>query len=222
MPRPGEISLAHGGILFLDELPEFNRSVLEVLRQPLENREIRLSRTHGTYRFPADFMLVAAMNPCPCGNYPDLSKCRCTPSQIQMYLGRISRPFLDRIDLCVEAPRIGFGSLTGTARQESSSEIRKRVVRVRAIQKRRYEKEGIRNNAALRTEDLKRYCVLGNREKKLMERAFSQMELTARGYHRILRTARTIADLDGEERIRENHLREALSLRMIDEKYWRR
>ena len=222
VPRPGEISLAHGGILFLDELPEFNRSVLEVLRQPLENREIRLSRTHGTYRFPADFMLVAAMNPCPCGNYPDLSKCRCTPSQIQMYLGRISRPFLDRIDLCVEAPRIGFGSLTGTARQESSSEIRKRVVRVRAIQKKRYEKEGIRNNAALRTEDLKRYCVLGNREKKLMERAFSQMELTARGYQRILRTARTIADLDGEARIRENHLREALSLRMIDEKYWRR
>ena len=222
VPRPGEISLAHGGILFLDELPEFNRSVLEVLRQPLENREIRLSRTHGTYRFPADFMLVAAMNPCPCGNYPDLSKCRCTPSQIQMYLGRISRPFLDRIDLCVEAPRIGFGSLTGTARQESSSEIRKRVVRVREIQKRRYEKEGIRNNAALRTEDLKRYCVLGNKEKKLMERAFSHMELTARGYHRILRTARTIADLDGEERIRENHLREALSLRMIDEKYWRR
>ena len=222
VPRPGEISLAHGGILFLDELPEFNRSVLEVLRQPLENREIRLSRTHGTYRFPADFMLVAAMNPCPCGNYPDLSKCRCTPSQIQMYLGRISRPFLDRIDLCVEAPRIGFGSLTGTACQESSSEIRKRVVRVRAIQKERYEKEGIRNNAALRTEDLKRYCVLGNREKKLMERAFSQMELTARGYHRILRTARTIADLDGEARIRENHLREALSLRMIDEKYWRR
>ena len=222
VPRPGEISLAHGGILFLDELPEFNRSVLEVLRQPLENREIRLSRTHGTYRFPADFMLVAAMNPCPCGNYPDLSKCRCTPSQIQMYLGRISRPFLDRIDLCVEAPRIGFGSLTGTARQESSSEIRKRVVRVREIQKKRYEKEGIRNNAALRTEDLKRYCVLGSREKKLMERAFSQMELTARGYHRILRTARTIADLDGEDRIRENHLREALSLRMIDEKYWRR
>lgn len=222
VPRPGEISLAHGGILFLDELPEFNRSVLEVLRQPLENREIRLSRTHGTYRFPADFMLVAAMNPCPCGNYPDLSKCRCTPSQIQMYLGRISRPFLDRIDLCVEAPRVGFGSLTGTARQESSEEIRNRVVRVREIQKRRYEKEGIRNNAALRTEDLKRYCVLGNKEKKLMERAFSHMELTARGYHRILRTARTIADLDGEERIRENHLREALSLRMIDEKYWRR
>ena len=222
VPRPGEISLAHGGILFLDELPEFNRSVLEVLRQPLENREIRLSRTHGTYRFPADFMLVAAMNPCPCGNYPDLSKCRCTPPQIQMYLGRISRPFLDRIDLCVEAPRVGFGSLTGTARQESSEEIRNRVVRVREIQKRRYEKEGIRNNAALRTEDLKRYCVLGNKEKKLVERAFSHMELTARGYHRILRTARTIADLDGEERIRENHLREALSLRMIDEKYWRR
>lgn len=222
VPHPGEISLAHGGILFLDELAEFNRSVLEVLRQPLENREIRISRTYGTYRFPADFMLVAAMNPCPCGNYPDLSKCTCTPAQIQMYLGRISRPFLDRIDLCVEAPRIGFGDLEGTVRQEGSSEIRKRIVRVREIQKERYKKDPIRNNAALRTEDLRRYCVLGDREKKLMERAFSLMELTARGYHRILRTARTIADLDGEGRIRENHLREALSLRMIDGKYWRR
>lgn len=222
VPRPGEISLAHGGVLFLDELPEFSRSVLEVLRQPLENREIRISRMYGTYRFPADFMLVGAMNPCPCGNYPDMSKCRCTPSQIQMYLGRISRPFLDRIDLCVEAPRIGFKNLTESARRECSADIRDRVIRVREIQKERYKGKNIRSNAALRTEELNQYCVLGNREKMMMERAFSLMDLTARGYHRILRTARTIADLDGEERIRENHLREALSLRMIDEKYWRR
>lgn len=222
VPRPGEISLAHRGVLFLDELPEFSRSVLEVLRQPLENREIWISRTNGTYRFPCDFMLVAAMNPCPCGNYPDMSKCKCTSSQIQMYLGRISRPFLDRIDLCVEAARIGFGGLAEPVRRESSVDIRKRIIHVREIQKERYKGKNIRNNAAIRTEELKRYCALGSREKTMMERAFSLMDLTARGYHRILRTARTIADLDGEETICENHLREALSLRMIDEKYWRR
>lgn len=222
VPRPGEISLAHKGVLFLDELPEFNRSVLEVLRQPLENREIQISRTYGTYRFPAEFMLIAAMNPCPCGNFPDMSKCRCTPAQIQMYLGKISRPFLDRIDLCVEAPRIGFRSLADPAVRECSADIRKRVIRVRELQEERYEGQKIKCNAALRAEDLSRYCELGKQEKLLMERAFSLMELTARGYHRILKTARTIADLDGEERIRENHLREALSLRMIDGKYWRR
>lgn len=222
VPHPGEISLAHGGILFLDELPEFSRSVLEVLRQPLENREIRISRTCGTYCFPADFILVAAMNPCPCGNYPDMSKCRCTPSKIQLYMGRISRPLLDRIDLCVEAPRIGFRSLAEPVRGECSADIRKRVIRVREIQKERYKGKNIRSNAALGTEELERYCVLGSGEIKMMERAFSLMDLTARGYHRLLRTARTIADLDGEERIRENHLREALGLRMVDEKYWRR
>ncbi len=222
VPRPGEISLAHGGVLFLDELPEFRKSVLEVLRQPLEERSIQISRTYGNYIFPADFMLVAAMNPCPCGCYPDLEKCTCTPAQIQMYLSRISRPFLDRIDLCVEAPRIRYEELTGQKNGESSAEIRRRVCRARKIQKERYRGTGITTNAMLKSDDLKRYCSLGKDENKLMERAFTMMELTARAYHRVIKTARTIADLDGEERIRETHLKEALGYRMVDRKYWRR
>ena len=222
VPRPGEISLAHRGVLFLDELPEFRKSVLEVLRQPLEERSIRIARTYGNYVFPADFMLVAAMNPCPCGCYPDLEKCTCTPAQIQMYLNRISRPFLDRIDLCVEAPRIRYEELTEEKKSESSEVIRKRVYQVREIQKERYRGTGITTNAMLGTDDIKKYCGLDAAESKLMERAFTMMELTVRAYHRIIKTARTIADMDGEEKIREQHLREALGYRMVDKKYWRR
>lgn len=222
IPRPGEISLAHGGVLFLDELPEFKKSVLEVLRQPLEDRCIRLSRTCGNYTFPADFILVAAMNPCPCGCYPDMEKCTCTPAQIQMYLSRISHPFLDRIDLCVEAPRIKYEELTEKRTGESSADIRERVCRAREIQRERYRGTGIITNAMLGHDDLKRYCEFGTDENKLMEHAFTTMELTVRAYHRVIRTARTIADLDGEARIREVHLREALGYRMIDRKYWRR
>ena len=222
VPRPGEISLAHRGVLFLDELPEFRKSVLEVLRQPLEERSIRIARTYGNYVFPADFMLVAAMNPCPCGCYPDLEKCTCTPAQIQMYLNRISRPFLDRIDLCVEAPRIRYEELTEEKKSESSEVIRKRVYQVREIQKERYRGTGITTNAMLGTDDIKKYCGLDAVESKLMERAFTMMELTVRAYHRIIKTARTIADMDGEEKIREQHLREALGYRMVDKKYWRR
>ena len=222
VPRPGEISLAHRGVLFLDELPEFRKSVLEVLRQPLEERSIRIARTYGNYVFPADFMLVAAMNPCPCGCYPDLEKCTCTPAQIQMYLNRISRPFLDRIDLCVEAPRIRYEELTEEKKSESSEVIRKRVYQVREIQKERYRGTGITTNAMLGTDDIKKYCGLGATESKLMERAFTMMELTVRAYYRIIKTARTIADMDGEEKIGEQHLREALGYRMVDKKYWRR
>ena len=222
VPRPGEISLAHRGVLFLDELPEFRKSVLEVLRQPLEERSIRIARTYGNYVFPADFMLVAAMNPCPCVCYPDLEKCTCTPAQIQMYLNRISRPFLDRIDLCVEAPRIRYEELTEEKKSESSEVIRKRVYQVREIQKERYRGTGITTNAMLGTDDIKKYCGLDAVESKLMERAFTMMELTVRAYHRIIKTARTIADMDGEEKIREQHLREALGYRMVDKKYWRR
>lgn len=219
-PHPGEISLAHGGVLFLDELPEFKKSVLEVLRQPLEEKEIQITRTYGTYRFPADVILVAAMNPCPCGCYPDMQKCTCSPAQIQMYLNKISRPFLDRIDLCVEAEAVSYEDLTSERRAESSAQIRKRVCRVRETQKERYRGMEITVNGMLDEKGLKRYCALGAEEKRLMEQAFSVMELTARGYHRILKTARTIADLEGEEQIRENHLKEALGYRMVDKKYW--
>lgn len=220
IPRPGEISLAHGGVLFLDELPEFRKSVLEVLRQPLEERKIQISRTHGNYAFPAGFMLVAAMNPCPCGYYPDMEKCTCTPAQIQKYLSRISHPFLDRIDLCVEASRIRYDDLTENHSGESSAVIRERVCRAREIQKERYKETDIKINAMLKSDDLKRFCVLGKEENELMERAYSVMGLTARAYHRVLKTARTIADMDGKRMISVKHLREALGYRMIDRKYW--
>mgnify|MGYP005776230103 CR=1 FL=1 len=222
VPRPGEISLAHGGVLFLDELPEFRKSVIEVLRQPLEEKSVQISRTYGNYRFPADFILVAAMNPCPCGCYPDMKKCTCTPAQIHMYLSRVSRPFLDRIDLCVEAPKVEYKHLADERKGESSAVIRKRVTKAREIQKERFKGTKITTNSMLRGENIKYYCVLGEKERALMEQAFTVMGLTARAYHRIIKTARTIADLNGEERIRENHLKEALGYRVVDEKYWQR
>ena len=221
IPRPGEISLAHGGILFLDELPEFRKGVLEVLRQPLESRSIQLSRTYGNYSFPADFMLVAAMNPCPCGCYPDMERCTCTPTQIQAYIGRISQAFIDRIDLCAESSRIGFEDLTGCGKAESSEAIRSRVCRAREVQTQRYTGE-IRTNSMLTGEDLKKYCELDQKGRKLMETAFTVMKMSARSYHRILRVARTVADLAGEEKIREEHLGEAIGYRMVDRKYWGR
>lgn len=218
IPRPGEISLAHQGVLFLDELPEFKKGVLEVLRQPLEQHCIRITRNYGTYTFPADFMLVAAMNPCPCGCYPNLERCTCTPAQIQAYLGKISQPFLDRIDLCVEAGRVDYENLTEQKKGEASAEIRMRVCRVRNLQKERYEGKKIRRNTQLEGELLKKYCALGTKEEAMMRQAFERFSLTARSYHRILRVARTIADLDGREKISEEHLSEALGYRMVDKK----
>ena len=222
IPVPGEISLAHEGVLFLDELAEFQKNVLEVLRQPLEEKQIRIARSHGTYVFPANFILVAAMNPCPCGNYPNLEKCTCTPGQIQHYLGRISQPFLDRMDLCIEAPRIKYEALSVRKPQESSKEIRKRVVKTRNIQNMRYAGTGITSNALLGVRELEKYCQLGDNEERLMKRAYLAMGLTARTYHKILRVARTIADMEESERIREHHLKEAISYRTIDKKYWGR
>lgn len=222
IPVPGEISLAHGGVLFLDELAEFQKNVLEVLRQPLEEKQIRIARSHGTYVFPANFILVAAMNPCPCGNYPNLDKCTCTPGQIQNYLGRISQPFLDRMDLCVEAPRIQYEALSARKPQESSEVIRKRVEKTRNIQNMRYAGTGITSNALLGVRELEKYCQLGENEERLMKRAYLAMGLTARTYHKILRVARTIADMEESERIQEPHLKEAIGYRTIDKKYWGR
>ena len=155
IPVPGEISLAHGGVLFLDELAEFQKPVLEVLRQPLEERQIRITRTQGNFVFPANFILICAMNPCPCGNYPDFNRCTCTPAQLGQYLGKISQPFLDRIDICVEAPRIQYESLAGGKKQESSSRIRERVCRARDIQRKRYEELRILTNSMLGVGELK-------------------------------------------------------------------
>ncbi len=225
VPKPGEISLAHGGVLFLDELTEFQKPVLEVLRQPLEEAKIRITRKQGNFVFPARFHLVAAMNPCPCGNYPDRERCSCTPAQIHQYLSRVSQPFLDRMDICIETPRVSYEALKlkpGEQGPESSKEIRSRVCRVREIQQRRYAGTGILSNSMLRVKDLQIYCQLGNEEEKLMQRAFVQMNLTARTYHKILRVARTIADMEGEKGIRTPHLAEALGYRTMDQKYWGR
>lgn len=222
VPVPGEISLAHGGVLFLDELAEFKKPVLEVLRQPLEERQIRLNRRYGSFVFPANFMLVAAMNPCPCGNFPDMDKCNCTAGQIQQYLGHVSQPFLDRIDICAEAPRVSYEELKIKGEAESSASIRERVCRARKIQEKRYQGTMIRSNCMLTAGDVEKYCVLGAGEERLMKQAFSALGLTARTYHKVLKAARTIADLEGEERILEDHLKEAISYRMMDKKYWGR
>ena len=222
IPNPGEISLAHRGVLFLDELAEFHKPVLEVLRQPLEEHKIRISRNSGCYEYPADFMLIAAMNPCPCGNYPDLNKCNCTKVQIQNYLGHVSQPFLDRMDLCVEASRVEYGELHQNGKEESSAEIRERVCAARKIQEHRYEGTGIRTNSGIGVKQLGEYCRIGEKEEKMMQRAFTSMGLTARTYHKVLKVARTIADLDGEEQICCSHLKEALGYRMLDKKYWGR
>lgn len=222
IPSPGEISLAHGGVLFLDELPEFRREVLEVLRQPLEEHKIRITRTHGIYAYPANFMLVSAMNPCPCGCYPDMNKCICTPLQIQSYLGRISQPFLDRIDICVEAPQVKYEVLLSKRTGESSAAIRDRVCMAREIQNRRYRGTEILTNSMLGGKELEMYCELGPSENRLLKQAFTALGLTARTYYKILKTARTIADLEGAGRIQEEHIQEAIGYRTMDKKYWGR
>lgn len=222
VPVPGEISLAHEGVLFLDELPEFQKNVLEVLRQPLEDHQVRITRSQGNYLFPANFTLVAAMNPCPCGCYPDMNRCTCTPGQIQHYLGKLSQPFLDRMDICVEAPRVEYESLKKEGREESSAVIRERVCRAREIQNRRYQGTGILTNAMLGIREMEQWCTLGEAGERLMKQAFSRLGLTARTYHKILKVARTIADLDGEEQILEKHLKEAVGYRALDKKYWGR
>ena len=224
-PLPGEISMAHKGVLFLDELAEFDKAVLEVLRQPLESKEIRLIRTQGTYVYPADFILVGAMNPCPCGCYPDLNRCMCTPAQIQNYLGKISQPFLDRIDICIEVPKVTYESLRGelyTPKERDSARMRRRICAAREIQKQRFLKNAYDVNALLEPGDMSRYCDLGSTEEKLMGQAFQAYGMTARTYHKVLKVARTIADLEGEKKIRSVHLKEAIGYRTLDKKYWGR
>lgn len=220
IPKPGEISLAGKGVLFLDELPEFQRETLEILRQPLEERQVVISRVHGTYTYPADFQLVCAMNPCKCGYYPDRSKCRCTPAEIHRYLSRISKPLLDRIDICVETPRIEYRDLEEKRRGESSANIRIRVEQAMEIQKKRYEKESFLFNSQLKGAKIDEYCQLEKEGKKLMKQAFVRLELSARSYEKILKVARTIADLEGETQILSCHLAEAISYREVDLKYW--
>lgn len=219
-PRPGEITLAHRGVLFLDEMPEFSRRSLEILRQPLEDKVIRIARTTGTYEFPANFMLCAAMNPCPCGFYPDMNQCRCTAGEVAHYLGKISQPLLDRIDLCAEAAPVDFSQISSKKTGESSCDIRKRVETVREIQKLRFSGESIRFNGEMGKNHIDKYCYVSESAQKLLERAFKKIRFSARSYHRILKVARTIADMDGSEKIESRHAGEAISYRAFDKKYW--
>lgn len=220
VPKPGEISLAHNGILFLDELPEFQKNVIEVLRQPLEEGEVTISRVNSTVKYPADFMLVCSMNPCPCGYYPDLNKCQCTPNQIKRYLGKISGPLLDRIDLHVEASTIKYEDLSRKGKGESSSEIISRVSSAQKRQMKRYGERPYNWNADLPARDIEETCLLNKAGKKMVAFAFDKIGLSARAYHRILKVARTIADLEGTDSIEEKHVAEAIQYRTLDRKYW--
>lgn len=220
--RPGEVSLSHGGILFLDELTEFRRDVMEALRQPMEDKVVTVSRASGAYTYPAKFILVAAMNPCQCGYYPDLTRCRCTDAQIDRYLGRISQPMMDRIDLCVEASKLSYNEISYSNENESSAEIRKRVLAATEIQKERYKHTDIESNSSIPSGRIEEFCYLGEKEKKMMQDYYSKMNLTARTYHKILRVARTIADLENSPGIEIRHLQEAVCYRTLDKQDWER
>lgn len=214
--HPGAISLAHRGVLFLDELTEFPRSILECLRQPLEDRQVNIARVQGNYVYPADFMLVCAMNPCRCGFFPDKNRCRCREEDIAKYWSKLSGPLLDRMDMFVETSRIELEKLQSIQPGESSARIRQRVVEARAIQEERFVNKRYSFNRDMEAGELKKYCELGREEKRLMELAYKRLELSARSYYRILKVARTIADLEHSERIREEHLSEALAYRMTE------
>ena len=223
VPRPGEVSLAHHGVLFLDELPEFDRSVLEVLRQPLEDQKVTISRASMSLTFPASFMLAAAMNPCPCGFWNDPTReCRCSPLQIQRYVGRISGPLLDRIDIHIDVPAVRFRDLTGDPPPdtEDSAAIRQRVINARARQRERFMTEGIFSNAAMSPRLIRRYCRITSDSEAMLERAMTRLGLSARAYDRILKVSRTIADLNDSAEIQSDHVSEAVHYRSLDRTYW--
>jgi len=218
IPRPGEVSLAHNGVLFLDELPEFRRDVLEALRQPIEEGNLTVSRAGASVLFPARFMFIAASNPCPCGHFTDaLKECHCTPIQVRNYMGRLSGPLLDRIDLHVSVPRLSFRDISETRESESSERIRERVLRARALQLERYrEVPEVRTNSDLGENLIKKFCIVDESGLSLLRAAMERLGLTGRAFHRILKVARTIADLDGAELPRAEHVAEAIQYRSLD------
>src|ERR1051325_6864376 len=223
VPRPGEVSLAHQGVLFLDELPEFDRSVLEVFRQPLEDQKVTISRASMSLTFPSSFMLAAAMNPCPCGFWNDPTReCRCTPLQIQRYVGRISGPLLDRIDIHIDVPAVRFRELTGDTPPdaENSAKIRERVINARSRQRDRFSGEGIFSNASMTPRLIRKHCRIDSESEIMLERAMARLGLSARAYDRILKVSRTIADLEGSEDIQSPHVAEAVHYRSLDRTYW--
>ena len=221
-PQPGEISLAHNGVLFLDELPEFRRTVLEVLRQPLEDRIITISRAKFTVDYPANFQLIASMNPCPCGyhNHPE-KECSCSSGMVQKYLSRISGPLLDRIDIHIEVVPVKYDKLSGNLNAEKSAAIRERVIKARNIQAERYAGyPGIYTNSQITPSLQRRFCHLNEAGSRLLKTAMDVRGLSARAYDRILKTARTIADLDGSQNIEANHIAEAINYRNLDREGW--
>jgi magnesium chelatase family protein len=223
IPGPGEISLAHHGVLFLDELPEFNRRSLEVLRQPLEEGRVTISRALNSTTFPASFILVASMNPCPCGYMGDPKhSCKCSPLQIEKYMGRISGPLLDRIDLHIEVPAVPFQELSAKQDGTSSQIMREQVYQAREIQARRFGPSGPGVNARMSSRQLRKFCVLDSQSQKMLQTAMEDLGLSARAHDRILRMARTIADMESAVEIKEPHLSEAIGYRNLDRRLWAR
>lgn len=222
IPKPGEVSLAHLGVLFLDELPEFDRSVLEVLRQPMEDKQVTISRAASSLTFPANFTLVASMNPCPCGYFGSSRECKCSPPIIQRYVGKISGPLMDRIDIHIDVPAVKFNELRGrdVAAGESSDAVRERVIRAREIQLARFDGDGVYSNSAMSPKQIRKYCDLDSQSEELLEKAMSRQGLSARAHDRILKVSRTIADLDGSENIEPAHISEAINYRSLDRNYW--
>lgn len=223
VPRPGEISLAHNGVLFLDELPEFDRRVLETLRQPLENGEITISRASGSVNYPCDVMMVAAMNPCPCGNFGNpMKKCTCSEKMVSAYLNKISQPVLDRIDIQIEIKPVKYGELAERKPAEPSSAIAERVQRARDIQAERYKGTNIKSNSRITSDIIGEVCNLTPDAQEMLKAAFEKLGLSARAYDRILKVSRTCADLDGSAEIKKPHVSQAISFRSLDRKYWNR
>lgn len=222
IPKPGEISLAHFGVLFLDELPEFNKNTLEVMRGLLEDGAITISRVNATLTYPCDFMFVASMNPCPCGYYGSKDKeCTCTPQMISKYMGKISGPLLDRIDIQIEVTPVKYKKLDSTENIEASKEIKQRVNKARKIQQDRYKEEKVYSNSQLTPKLIEKYCKLDEGGRKILQAAFEKLGLSARAYGRILKVARTIADLEASENIEQRHIAETIQYRSLDKKYWK-
>ncbi|HJS51258.1 MAG TPA: YifB family Mg chelatase-like AAA ATPase [Pyrinomonadaceae bacterium] len=222
LPRPGEVSLAHLGVLFLDELPEFDRSVLEVLRQPMEDKQVTISRAASSLTFPANFTLVASMNPCPCGYFGSSRECKCSPPMIQRYVGKISGPLMDRIDIHIDVPAVKFNELRGRGVEpgEKSEIVRDRVIRAREVQLSRFGNNGVFSNSAMTPAQIRKHCALDADSEALLEKAMHRQGLSARAHDRILKVSRTIADLAGSENIDTTHISEAINYRSLDRNYW--
>ena len=220
-PKPGEVSLASRGVLFLDEFTEFQKRTIEILRQPLEEHRVVVTRVNGSWEFPANCMMVAAMNPCPCGHYPDRNRCNCTEAQIRGYISKISKPILDRIDICIEAAPIAYDELTSVGKNENSAAMKNRVEKARMIQQERFEKLPIYFNSEMGGMEIRTYCRLSKKDEVFFKKIFQERGMSARGYGKILKVARTIADLEGVEKIGHQHLCEAIGYRSLEEKYWR-